>query len=332
MTKPDIRNYTLDELKGIMSSLDEPVYRAGQVFEWLHKKGANSFSDMSNLSSELREKLEKKFTINQLKLLKLRKSKDKTEKYLFGLADRESIETVMIPSRIRRTICVSTQVGCRFKCSFCESGKHGFKRNLWPSEIVNQVLFLIHQRKHKITNLVFMGIGEPLDNFENLKKAIYIINDKKGINLGSRKITVSTVGIVPMIKKIKDLGKQVELSVSLHAPDDTLRNKLVPINKKYPLDKLIKTLKDYSDQTRREVTFEYTLIKGVNDSPETADKLIKLLKGFRNKVNIIPQSGGEETEIDAFTQYLNSKGLKAIVRTSRGGDIEAACGQLKAGV
>ena len=294
---------------------------------------------MSDIPKELREMLAGKFYISELKLLKLLKAEDTTQKLLLGLRDGNCIEAVAIPTKDRVTGCVSSQVGCKFGCSFCASGMLGFKRNLSTGEIIDEVIYLKDTApENKLTNLVFMGTGEPMDNYANVMKAIRIINSAQGFNIGARKITISTSGIIPGIDSLSQEELQVELSVSLNAADDKLRSALMPVNKIYPLKKLIKACKEYSLKTNRQVTFEYILIRGVNASLKNAQDLVKLLEGFKlSKINIIPFNFIKEFKIQPadkatvilFQDYLAKHGVHAILRKERGEDIGAACGQLR---
>ena len=334
----DVKDFTLEELRKEIAKIQEPPYRARQLFFWLYRKGVYDFDRMSNFSKALREKLKKKYLIGTLELSEHLKSADGTEKFVFRLSDGNFIETVLILAKNRKTICLSTQVGCKFACSFCASGLRGFIRNLTPSEVINQVLFLRYDLRHNITNYVFMGMGEPLDNYENVSKAILIMNDPEGMDIGSRRITVSTCGIIPGIEKLKDLGLQINLSVSLHAANDKLRDKLLPVNKRYPLEKLIGACEKYVDKTGKIITLEYILIKGTNDSSEDADGLAKIAGRLGAKVNLIayskipdlPFQSPQRKDIDTFMKRLVKKRIKITLRESKGKDIQAACGQLVA--
>jgi len=335
----DIKEFNLKELEDEFLSLGIKAYHARQVFSWIYKKGVLDFNYMSDIPQALREKLADRFYISELKLLKLLKSADTTEKLLLGLKDGNCIEAVIIPTRDRVTGCVSSQVGCKFGCTFCASGMLGFKRNLTVGEIIDEVIYIKNKApENKLTNLVFMGTGEPMDNYANVLKAIKIINSTQGFNIGARKITISTSGVIPGIVKLAHEDLQVELSVSLHAADDKLRSQLMPVNKKYPLAQLIKACKDYSLKTNRQVTFEYVLIQDINSSLKNAQDLVKLLEGFRlSKINIIPFNYIQEsrikpatsTTITLFKDYLAKHGVHAILRKERGEDINAACGQLR---
>jgi 23S rRNA (adenine2503-C2)-methyltransferase len=337
MQNKDIKNFTLDELEEEFKHLGERKYRATQLFYWLYKKNVENFADMSNLPITFRDFLQDNFHLSNIKLVKFTKSKDQTEKYLFKLEDGSLIESVLIFFNKRLTECISSQIGCKYNCLFCESGKKGLVRNLSISEILNQVLFVKKKIKSNPHNIVFMGIGEPLDNYDNVIKAIGILNSKDAFNLGARKITISTCGIIPAIKRLQERNWQIELSVSLHAPDNKLRSYLMPVNNKYPLYDLIEACKNYTKKTKRQVTFEYVLIKEVNDSLHYAAKLAKLIIGFNSKVNLItfnpvPHSSlqpSEVIQVKDFKDKLMASGIPTTIRQSRGSDIYAACGQLK---
>lgn len=336
MERKDIKDLTLEELEQAMIKFGQADYRAEQIFRWLYQRGISGFNKMSDIPKMIRDKLEKSYYIGTLLLLEHLKSSDETEKFLFKLSDKNFIESVLIYVKQRKTICFSSQVGCRFNCPFCASGSRGFIRNLTPSEITAQILFLQDNLKHKITNYVFMGMGEPLDNYENVAKAIIIMNDPKAMGIGARRITVSTCGIVPGIKKLCKLGLPVNLSVSLHAPNNKLRDELMPINKRYPIEDLIKACQKFSAQAGRKVTFAYILIRGKNDSLQQADQLSKMARGARAKINLIPyspiaglnfQSPGQK-DIKLFMDRLRQAGTNVTFRESRGKNIQAACGQL----
>jgi 23S rRNA (adenine2503-C2)-methyltransferase len=336
MSKKDIRDLTLNELGAELAGWGWPSYRGGQVFDWIYKKGAGSFQAMTNLPMGMRQKLEEDFQWGILELAEQLRSADGTEKFLFRLADGAFIEAVLIPSGARRTLCLSSQVGCRFGCLFCASGAGGFRRNLRPSEIVGQVLFLRDRLDVRLTNFVFMGMGEALDNLESVVRTIRIMNAREGLAVGARRITVSTVGIVPAIKELGSLGLQVNLSLSLHATTEALRSRLLPVNKKYPLDEVIKACAEYAKNTGRMTTVEYILISRLNDTAADAGRLGAIAKRLRAKINLIPYSPGcgpewaasSRDRTDAFLRFLQEKGANVTVRLSKGADIRAACGQL----
>lgn len=336
----DIKALDLEGLQKRLTTFGFPKYHARQILSWIYKKGATDFAQMSDLAQGLRERLKESFYISSLEIADRLVSSDRTKKIIFKLKDASIIEGVMIPSKDRATACVSTQVGCKFACRFCASGISGFKRNLTHLEVIDEVLSLKREAlPDKLTHLVFMGTGEPLDNYEEVMKAIKIINSPLGLNIGARRITISTSGIIPGIQKLAGEGLQIELSVSLHAANDELRSRLMPINKKYPLKSLIGSCKEYSAKTNRQVTFEYILIKGLNSDLKDAQDLVKLLSGWKlAKVNLIPSNpvselGGleapEKREVMLFRDYLEKQGLNVTLRKERGEDISAACGQLR---
>jgi 23S rRNA (adenine2503-C2)-methyltransferase len=334
----DIKEFTHDELLNFLVKHGFARYASAQIFDWIYHKRVEDFLRMSNISKALRAFLAEEFYFSRITLKSKKTSKDNTIKFLFELDDLSLIETVFIPEAKRNTLCISTQVGCKFRCTFCSSGLEGFKRNLSCSEIVNQFLFVQDfLRSQKITNIVFMGVGEPLDNFDNLIKAARIFLDHKGIYLGKRKICVSTAGVAPAIKKLADLKLGLRLSVSLHSADDRIRSRCMPINRMYNLDSLMKALRYFVRIHKFGVTFEYILIKGLNSSPEDARKLADLVKNIECKINLIPYNASPQfswqpptkEEIDLFTRVLKDRGLFFTLRKSRGRDIEAACGQLR---
>lgn len=337
MQKKDIKNFTLNELQEEVKNLGVEKYRAAQLFDLLYRKGIEDFRDMLGLPASFRDLLQENFYISKIGLVNLAKSKDQTEKYLFKLEDGNLIESVLIFSAKRATECISSQIGCKYNCLFCESGKKGFTRNLTVSEILNQVLFVKKKVESNLNNIVFMGIGEPLDNYDNVVKAICILNSKDAFNIGARKITISTCGVIPAIKKLQERNWQIELSVSLHAPENKLRSYLMPVNNMYPLPDLIEACKDYAEKTKRQITFEYILIKGVNDSLIYADKLAELIGGFNSKVNLITFNPAPDSllqapgisQVKSFKNKLAVRGIPTTIRVSKGDDISAACGQLK---
>ncbi|MBQ9297474.1 MAG: 23S rRNA (adenine(2503)-C(2))-methyltransferase RlmN [Clostridia bacterium] len=336
--KKNIKDYNLEELKQEFVSISEKPYRAEQVFKWIYEYNVTSFEEMTNLSKELREKLNENYTLKNFSILKKLESKDGTKKYLFDIQDDgNAIETVLMEYKYGKTLCVSSQIGCRMGCKFCASTGIPFIRGLTSGEIVEQVLAVQRDENVRISNIVFMGIGEPLDNYDNVVKAIRILNHPKGLAIGARHISVSTSGIVP---KIYDLAKeqiQCTLSVSLHCPNDEKRSELMPVNKIYNIEELIKACKFYIEETGRRVSFEYALAKDNNDNLEDAKELIKLIRGMNCHVNLIPINKIENGKfikstnenIIKFRDYLNEHGIVATIRRELGSDIDAACGQLR---
>lgn len=333
----NIKDYNLDELKQEFIKLGEKAYRAEQVFKWLYVDKVTSFDEMTNLSKELREKLSQEFAMHNFKILKKQESTDGTKKYLFDILDDNAIETVLMEYHHGKSICVSTQVGCKMGCKFCASTGIKFARNLTSGEIVEQILAVERDENIKISNVVFMGIGEPLDNFENVVNAIGILNNQKGLNIGARHISISTSGLVPKIYELADKNLQCTLSISLHATNDEKRSEMMPVNKTYNIKELIKACKYYINKTNRRISFEYALAKDNNDNLDDAKELVKLLKGMICHVNLIPINkieNGDYTKstnenIIKFRDYLNSKGIVATIRRELGSDIDAACGQLR---
>ncbi|OPX31013.1 MAG: 23S rRNA (adenine(2503)-C(2))-methyltransferase [Candidatus Omnitrophica bacterium 4484_171] len=334
----DIKNYTLNELGNILERERYPAFCAKQIFSWVYKRNIDDFSKMSDLSKAARQYLKSNFYISSLKTLERKVSVDGTEKFLFALDDKNTIETVIIPKGNRNTLCVSTQVGCRYGCKFCVSGLFGFKRNLKVSEIINQFIKINSIIIPKaITNVVFMGIGEPLDNFDNVIKSISIMTSPFGIHFGRRRITISTCGITPKVKELLNMDFGVKLSISLHSADNRKRSLLMPVNKLYPLAGLIDQAKRYAKKYRFPVTFEYILIKDINSKREDALNLSRMLRGLRYKINIIPYNPAPAFkwqvpsfyDINSFTKILKRKGVFFTLRRPRGQDIEAACGQLR---
>ncbi len=335
----DIKELGLKELEDKLLSWNLPKYHAKQIFNWIYQKGALDFNKMSDLPLALRKKLAGEFYILGIALADLQKSTDETTKFLFELVDKNLIEAVNIPAARRVTGCISSQVGCKFSCQFCASALKGFKRNLTVGEILDEVLYLKNNtRQAELTHIVFMGTGEPLDNYENVLKSIRVINSPHAFNIGARRITISTSGIIPGIQRLATEDLQIELSISLHASDDKMRSQIMPVNKKYPLADLIKCCREYIVQTNRQITFEYILIKGLNSNLASAQNLVKLLKGLRlAKVNLIPANplpelkifSPSKAEIEAFKECLFKNGINVTLRQERGQDIEAACGQLR---
>lgn len=333
----NIYNLTLKQLEEYFLSIGEKSFRAVQVYEGLYKKRVNSFSEMTNISKELREKLENTFSFYKIKLL-VKQQGENVNKYLFELEDGNKIESVLMFHDYGTSICVSSQVGCNMTCAFCESGRLKKVRNLLAYEIVEQILIIEEDIKKRITHVVVMGIGEPFDNYDNVMNFVKIINCNKGIDIGSRHITISTCGVIPGIKKFMNEEGQVNLAISLHAPNDNLRSKIMPINKAYPLDDLMKTVKEYIKKTNRRVTFEYILLDGINDSEKEAKELARLLKNINCYVNLIPYNETDnigfkrtkEWKILKFYDILKSNNICVTIRKEFGGSVDAACGQLRA--
>lgn len=332
-----IKEYNLDELQEELVALGEKKYRAEQIFKWLYVDKVKEFDEMTNLSIELREKLKQEYTMCNFKILKKQESSDGTKKYLFDVLDGNAIETVLMEYHHGKTICVSSQIGCKMGCKFCASTGIKFIRSLTCGEIVEQILAVEQDIGDKISNIVFMGIGEPFDNYDNVMKAIKIINNQKGLNIGARHISISTSGLVPMIYKFADEELQCTLSISLHATTDEKRSKMMPINNRYNIEELMEACRYYIKKTNKRISFEYALAKDNNDNLEDAKELVKLLKGMLCHVNLIPINKIENGEyvkstnenIIKFRDYLNEKGIVATIRRELGSDIDAACGQLR---
>lgn len=335
--KSNIKSFTLDELKNEMIALGEKGFRAEQIFKWLHQENVQSFEEMTNISKEFREVLNEKYTINNFKIIKKLESKDGTKKYLFDILDGNAIESVLMQYKFGYSICVSSQVGCKMGCKFCASTGIPFSRSLEAGEIVEQILAVQREENVRISNIVFMGIGEPLDNYDNVIKAISIINNPKGLNIGTRHISISTSGLVPNIYRLAKENIQCTLSVSLHSSNNNKRSEMMPVNKMYPIEELITACKEYIKITNKRISFEYALAKDNNDNLGDAKELTKLLKGMLCHVNLIPINkieNGKYTKstndnIIKFRDYLNDNGIVATIRRELGSDIDAACGQLR---
>ncbi len=335
--KTDLKDLTMKELENYLERLGEKKFRAKQIFSWIYK-GAGSFGEMTDLSLELRQKLEENAEIKKLRILKVQHSeKDGTRKYLFGLEDGNSIESVFMKYKFGNTVCISSQAGCRMGCSFCASAINGLQRNLTAGEMADQILSIEKDTGEKVGNIVVMGTGEPLDNYENLSGFIRNINDKSGLNIGMRNITVSTCGLVPKIPDIAADFPQINLAVSLHAPNDSIRNKLMPISRRYPMDELLKACRRHVGLTGRRITFEYALVRGVNDSDRNGEELADKLRGLNCHVNLIPLNrvaetglyGTERADAERFCALLEKRGIQVTIRRELGSDIDAACGQLR---
>jgi 23S rRNA (adenine2503-C2)-methyltransferase len=358
MIRQNILDLTYPQLKELVHSLSEPAYRADQILWWIYGRLATSFDEMTDLPLSLRQKLAEVASLSGLTLIDKRISADgQTRKVLFRLDDDRTIESSLMlyekagSSRERRTVCISTQVGCPLGCPFCATGQQGFERNLCPGEIIEQVLYFMRlvsaeqvggeatadSARRPVTNVVFMGMGEPLSNYEAVWQAVEMFNSKRSLGLGARQITISTAGLVPQIRRLAGESIHVELAISLHAANDSLRNRIVPINKKYPLSQLIPACREYFKKTGRRPTFEYALFQGVNDSAEHARELADLLEGMNCQVNLIAGNPSACKEfapslmkkVLAFQKMLKDSGVPSTVRVSKGVDIEAGCGQLR---
>lgn len=331
----NLRDLSLEEIEEEMLKLGEKKFRAKQIFAWLFR-GVDSFDEMTDLSKELIQKLKEAYNIKCLKVGRFQKSKDGTIKYLMELNDGNAVESVLMKYNYGNTACLSNQIGCKMGCNFCASAKIGFVRNLTPGEIISQIIEIEKHSGEKISNVVFMGIGEPLDNYDNVIKAIRLINDPKGLNIGARHISISTCGLVPNIIRLADENIQCNLCISLHSSKDDVRTSMMPVNKTYCISEVMDACKKYIEKTNRRITFEYALVDGVNDSKEDALHLAKLLRGMLCHVNLIPVNKIKDgiyeksstEKILAFRDLLNDKGIVATVRRELGSDIDAACGQL----
>ncbi len=331
----DLKSMTLQEITDLMKSMGEPTFRGKQVFTWLHK-GVRSFDEMTNLSKSLRDKLNDACFITVPQVARKQVSKlDGTIKYLWELADGNCIETVLMQYHHGNTVCISSQVGCRMGCAFCASTIAGKVRDLTPSEMLDQVLFTQLDSGLQISNIVLMGIGEPMDNLNTVLKFLELVNHPDGLNIGMRHISLSTCGVIPGIQRLADLGLQLTLSVSLHAPDSETRSRIMPVNRAYDVETLFDACHEYFRKTGRRISFEYAVIDGVNDHDWQADLIAKKLRGMPGHVNLIPLNDVVESpfkpskRIAAFQKRLESHGVTATIRRSLGGDIDASCGQLR---
>jgi 23S rRNA (adenine2503-C2)-methyltransferase len=340
-----IKSLLLEELQEKLAALGQRPFRTKQVAQWIYRKRVKSFAEMSDLPAALRQELEEAFLFDELQTVRVLGAEDTTRKYLFRLADGNLIESVLIPASPaldgeasdRRTLCVSTQVGCAYGCKFCASGLDGWSRNLHPGEIVDQVMRVEELCGERINNLVFMGMGEPLANYANLMKAVQIINAPWGVELGARHITISTSGLAPQIRKLADQPLQVRLAISLHGATDEVRDQIMPVNRKYPLEVLLEACEYYTERKKQRMTFEYILIEEVNDRPDDARALVQVARRVKAKINCIPYNSVEglewkrpdEARQDAFMAILKEGGITATIRREKGHDIAAACGQLR---
>ena len=334
----DIKSMTKEELGKLMEQLGQPGFRAGQIFNWLHQKHALSFDEMTNLPASLREKLAGECSITRLVICRRLVSElDGTVKYLYSLPDGEHIESVLMRYEHGNSLCISSQVGCKMGCAFCASTKAGFVRNLTPSEILEQVYMAAADTGEKISNIVMMGIGEPLDNYTNVLRFLELVSSPEGLNLSHRHLSLSTCGIVDKIYDLADRNLQLTLSISLHATDNDKRSEIMPVNRRWKIEELLEACRYYTSVTHRRISYEYALIAGVNDSRKQAEELAKLLHGTLCHVNLIPvnyvrEAGYEKSpkeRVFAFQKVLMDRGINATVRRTLGADINAACGQLR---
>jgi 23S rRNA (adenine2503-C2)-methyltransferase len=336
--KTDLRNLNSSELEAFIASFGKERYRTTQILRWLYQKGVHSFDEMTNLSKKFRKELTKVSFISNLHPSRIEEARDGTKKFLFELEDKNRVESVLIPDKDRLTLCISTQAGCAFGCKFCLTGKMGWKRNLTTSEILNQILAVREtlDGKRSITNIVLMGMGEPLANYENTMKAIELMLHPDAFKFSSRRVTLSTVGLLPEMERMAKERIRFRLAISLNATDEETRSHLMPVNRRYPLKKVLDLCRKFPLQPRSRITFEYVMVKDINDSPRDAKRLLKMLKGIPSKVNLIPlneapgipfKRPSDET-VREFQEILMEGGLTAIVRASKGAEISAACGQL----
>ena len=332
-----IKSMTLTEMGALFKELGQPAFRAKQVYTWLHK-GVRSYDEMTNLPKDLRSLLAVRYPITAPVAVRRQESqKDGTIKYLWQLSDGNCVETVLMRYHYGNTVCISTEVGCRMGCAFCASTLGGLVRRLEPNEMLDQVLFTQVESGLPVSHIVLMGIGEPLDNFDNVMRFLELVNSPEGMNISMRHISLSTCGLVPGIDKLAEEKLQLTLSVSLHAPTDQIRDTIMPVNKAYPTEELLQACRRYYEKTGRRISFEYAMINGVNDTPEAAKTLLKRLKGLPAHMNLIPLNHVEESPLKPstrqsvmrFQQILEEGGIPATVRRTLGGDIDASCGQLR---
>ena len=336
--KKDIKSLYFDELMAELKALGEPAFRTKQIYTWLHQRGVRSFDEMTDLSKALREKLSNEFFITSPKVLRKQVSQiDGTIKYLWELADGNAVETVLMSYKHGNTVCISTQVGCRMGCKFCASTIGGLVRCLEPSEMLDEVMHTQLDSGKRISNIVLMGIGEPLDNFDNVMKFLNMINDERGLNIGMRHISLSTCGLTEKFDKLAELNLQLTLSVSLHGPDDDTRNRIMPVNRIRGVDDLYQACDRYFKKTGRRISFEYAMIDGVNDTPAHARELARRVKKIGGHVNLIPLNHVDESPLEPstpehlkqFVDILQKSGINVTVRRKLGGDVDASCGQLR---
>lgn len=340
MIPTDIRSMTLEELKTALSAASQPAYRVSQVYAWLQKRGVSDFDEMTDQPKAFREFLREHFSMLGCDIEKrLVSAYDETVKYLYRLHDGALVECVLMRYKYGYTLCVSSQVGCKMGCSFCASAIGGFVRNLSPSEMLGQIHAAQHDRNVRVSHIVLMGMGEPLDNFENVLRFLRLATDEQGLNLSMRNISLSTCGIVPGIEKLLEHHLQLTLSVSLHAPNDRIRSKLMPVNQRWGVDELLNVCRKYAGQTSRRISFEYAMIQNVNDTDDCALELARRLRGMLCHVNLIPANEVRERayrrssrdRLERFARILEQHGIQATVRRTLGADINASCGQLRRG-
>ena len=338
MEKKDIKSLTLSELTEEIKALGEPAFRAKQLYEWMHKKMARDYEEMSNVSKSLKQKLSENFTYTALTAVRVQESQiDDTKKFLFALADGNVIESVFMKYKFGNSVCISSQVGCRMGCKFCASTLDGVERNLLPSEMLDQIYSIARITGEKISRVVVMGSGEPLDNYDNLLKFITLLTDETGINMGQRNLTVSTCGIVPNILRLAEENLSINLALSLHASNNDKRKELMPIANQYEIHEVLDACKTYFEKTGRQLTFEYSLVSGVNDTQEDASELSELLKGINAVVNLIPVNPIKERTFKptdragaiSFKNKLEKNHINVTIRREMGRDIDGACGQLR---
>ncbi|OLA13505.1 MAG: 23S rRNA (adenine(2503)-C(2))-methyltransferase [Coprococcus sp. 43_8] len=338
MEKKDIASYSFEELQEEMLAIGEKGFRSRQIYSWIHEKLVDDFEEMTNLPKTLRQKLEAAYEIRRVEMEKRQISKiDGTNKFLFCLKDGNMVESVLMKYKHGNSVCISSQVGCRMGCRFCASTLDGLERNLTPSEMLRQVYQIQKITGERVSNIVIMGTGEPLDNYDNFLKFIHMVSDEHGLNISQRNITASTCGIVPNIRRLAEEKLQITLSVSLHAPDDETRSSIMPVNDAYPVERLMKACRYYFDTTGRRISYEYMMARDKTDRPWQAEKLAKLLRGRPGHVNLIPLNEVEESPLSPskpetvrrFQQALEKRGVTATVRRKLGPDIDAACGQLR---
>jgi len=335
--KTDIASLDFDGLRQFIKSIGEKDFRAKQIYGWIHKKNVTSFDDMTNLSKDLRETLKKSCIIESVKIAGMQEAKDGTRKFLMQLCDGNMVESVLMKYRHGNSICISTQAGCRMGCRFCASTAGGLERSLMPSEMLGQVYRVQSATGRRISNVILMGIGEPLDNYSNVVKFIKMLSGKDGFNLSQRNITLSTCGLADKLRRLADEGLTITVAISLHAPDDQLRQKIMPVAKAYPIQEIIETCRYYIEKTGRRITFEYSLMEGVNDSSTHAEQLSRLLKGINCHVNLIPLNPVDgrmgrrpaREQVQRFKLMLEKNHINVTIRREMGSGIDAACGQLR---